>query len=76
MLEQIYAHLDTTTTLVTSSLTKGSDIDSNDPRAWGREVRHSNDRRLSVFEQDLGNGEKIIRHVFWADSERDARPQR
>ena len=76
MLDEIYAHLDTTTTLATSSLTKGSDLDSDDPRTWGREVRRSDNRRLSVFEQDLGNGEKIIRHVFWADEERNVRSSR
>ncbi len=67
MLEEIYAHLDTTTTLAVVSVTKGADVDSEDPRTWGREIRRSDDRRLSVFEQDLGNGEKIIRHVFWAE---------
>lgn len=69
MLETIYAHLDTITTLaVVSSAAKGLDVDSDDPRTWGREIRRSDDRRSSVFEADLGNGEKIIRHVFWADS--------
>ena len=76
MLEQIYAHLDTTTTLAVVSLAKGLDVDSDDPRAWGREIRRSDDRRHSVFEQDLGNGEKIIRHVFWANSERETRSAR
>ena len=70
MLEQTYTHLDTTTTLAVLSASKGTDVDSNDPRAWGREIRRSDDRRTSVFEQDLGNDEKIIRHVFWAEDQR------
>lgn len=76
MLEQIYSHLDTITTLAVVSASKGSDVDSNDPRAWGREIRRSDDRRTSVFEQDLGNGEKILRHVFWAEEWRGIRTER
>ena len=77
MLEAIYTPLDTTTTLAAVSASKGADVDSDDPRAWGREIRRSDDRRVSVFEQDLGNGEKIIRHVFWAEERsRDTRPAR
>ncbi len=76
MLDEIYAHLDTTSTLAVISAAKGLDVDSDDPRSWGRETRRSDNRRHSVFEQDLGNGEKIIRHVIWADTERDVRPAR
>jgi hypothetical protein len=66
MLEIIYAHLDSSSSLgqaVTPSLAQ----DSNDPTAWGKEVHRSEDGRASVFEQDLGQGNKILRHVFWAE---------
>lgn len=76
MLEEIYAHLDTISTFAIVSTAKGQDVDSNDPRTWGREIRRSDDRRSSEFEQDLGNGEKIIRHVFWANEESDSRSAR
>lgn len=66
-LEAIYAHLDTTTTVSQTSATSAADEDSNDPKAWGKEIHTSADGRLSVFEQDLGNGQRILRHVFWAE---------
>ncbi len=66
MLEEIYAHLDTSTTIKSTSASSRAE-DSDDPRAWGREVSRSRDGRASLFVQDLGNGEKIIRHVFWAE---------
>jgi len=69
MLETIYAHLDTTTTLQQSSANKpqANAVESDDPREWGREIRRSSDGRASLFERDFGNGEKVFTHVFWAD---------
>ncbi len=67
----IYAHLDSTTTVVqtttSSGRATGNDADSNDPKAWGKEIHRSVDGRSSVFEEDRGNGQKIIRHVFWTE---------
>lgn len=62
MLEEIYAHLDSSTTLsqTTTSLPQETD-------EWGREVRRSKDGRASLFVQDAGNGNKVLRHVFWAE---------
>jgi len=63
----IYGHTDGSTTVAQSVATNGADADSTDPKTWGRETHHSADGRSSVFEQDLGNGNKVIRHVFWAE---------
>ncbi len=78
MLEVIYAHLDTTTSVSTpASGSSPSDIDTTNPREWGRLIRESADRRSSLYERDLGNGEKLITHVFWTeDRERPERPVR
>ncbi len=67
MLETIYAHLDSSTTIsqVTSSVAPAED--SNNQKAWGKEVRRSKDGRASLFVAELGNGQRIIRHVFWAE---------
>lgn len=72
MLETIYAHLDSSTTL-SQTAAKGKNMTiSDDPREWGREIRRSADHRTSVFERDLGNGQKILTHVFWAgDADHD-----
>lgn len=65
MLETIYAHLDSTNSVTQSSASLGAD--SNDPKAWGKEIYRSQSGSASVFEQDLGKGNKIIRHVYWAE---------
>lgn len=74
MLETIYAHLDTTTTLSQASANKpqANAVDSDDPKEWGREIRRSLDGRASLYERDLGGGQKVFTHVFWA--EEGARP--
>jgi len=80
MLEEIYAHLDTTTTLVQStSSNKGKNQDDlgDDPTHWGREVRRSSDGRASLFELELGGNDSVFTHVFWAEPrERESRNSR
>lgn len=46
------------------------------PSQWGRLIRQNDDRRIQVFELDLGNGQKMLTHVYWADPDRDARGNR
>lgn len=72
MLETIYAHLDTTTTISQSTASlKGraalEDELGDDPKAWGKEIRKSADGRASLFEKDFGGGKKVFTHVFWAE---------
>jgi hypothetical protein len=68
MLAEIYAHLDSSTTIsATTASSAAQDEDSNDPKNWGQEVRRSKDGRVSVFVKDLGNDNKVLRHVFWAE---------
>jgi len=66
-LELIYAHLDGMTTIGQATQKSAApEPDSSDPGSWGREVRRSADGRASLFERDLGDGQKVITHVFWA----------
>lgn len=72
MLQKIYAHLDNTATVEQSadSLASREALDaefSDDQTTWGKEIKRSTDGHLSLFEKDLGNGEKVFRHVFWAE---------
>ncbi|HEX5774591.1 MAG TPA: hypothetical protein VFY28_01365 [Candidatus Paceibacterota bacterium] len=73
MLEEIYGHLDSTTTVGVappspSPRGKGKKgIDQDDPSAWGRAIKHSVDGRASLYVKDLGNGNKVFTHVFWAE---------
>jgi len=64
----IYSHLDSSALLAES--TKGSSniqIDNEDMRTWGKLVRESSDKRLAVYERDLGHANKIHTFVFWAE---------
>lgn len=67
----IYSHLDTSNTIASFTQSapagKGFDIDTNDPREWGRLVREST--RASVYERELGGGERLLTHVFWAEED-------
>ncbi|MDO8466806.1 MAG: hypothetical protein Q7S83_01560 [bacterium] len=68
MLEAIYAHLDTSTTLSQSSTASaGQDIDHNNPKAWGKVLRTSSDKKASVHELDLGKDKKVFTFVIWAE---------
>ncbi len=79
-LESIYAHLDSTTTIssaLPSSVSPAMrNMDFEGPGQWGRLVRSSANGRVQIFEQDFGNDNKVITHVFWADPEGDARGRR
>jgi hypothetical protein len=69
-IEKIYAHLDSTTT-VGLIAPRGTSPNLNHPSAWGQLVRSHAAGRVQVFERNLGRGEKLITHVFWADPEHD-----
>lgn len=71
----IYSHLDSTNTVfaipsvsafVTLPPAVGDD-GGNGPADWGIEVRRSADGHISVFERDLGPGEKLFTFVIWTD---------
>jgi len=64
----IYSHLDSTTTLDTSTPLPPAmtDIDLEGPNQWGRLVRQSASGSDSTYEADFGNGLKIVTHVTWA----------
>jgi hypothetical protein len=74
-LEEIYAHLDSTSTigasLPNSMPPAMGQIDFDSPGQWGQLVRSSRNGRVEVFEQDFGGGHKVVTHVFWADPDRD-----
>lgn len=80
MLETIYAHVDSVNTVGSQESSGngkgngkgkpdgvGKDIDLNNPSAWGQTVRTDAKGRSSLLERDLGNGEKLLTFVIWAD---------
>lgn len=70
MLDQIYTHLDSATTIKNTLTSAKFEVDHNDLSTLGREIRTSIDKRTSLFERDLGNGNKIFTFVTWANENR------
>ena len=70
-LADIYAHLDSTTTvgavLPTSAPGAFQDLDVDGPGQWGRLVKTTRDGRSQTYELDFGHGNKVITHVLWSD---------
>ena len=74
-LETIYAHLDTSTTIAGAlSSILGRNNNGNDsgipiesPEEWGKVIRKSHDGRNTLYERDLGKGNKVFTFVIWAD---------
>lgn len=71
----IYAHLTDGINTITSLIdgggkgrpaVAGQDIDLNDPSAWGKAVKQDARGNNSLYERDLGNGEKLFTFVIWA----------
>ncbi len=67
-LESIYTHLDSMTT-VSQSLSlvgKNQNVDpGDDASSWGQLVRKNG--RAAVYERDLGHGDRLLTHVFYAE---------
>lgn len=67
MLEAIYAHLDSTTTVDQSAVVSPNEVDLDDPKAWGKEIKKSGDGKSSLHARDLGHGQKVFTFVVWAE---------
>ena len=64
----IYNHLDSNTTIKSSDPNgRNNIVDLENPKEWGRAISQDAKGRDNKFEKDLGNGKKIITHVFWAE---------
>ena len=68
-LETIYGHLDSTTTVGASAPSGpggGNGASEAASSGWGRLVATTNGGRGGVYLLDLGNGQLVVTHVFWA----------
>ncbi|HUR13581.1 MAG TPA: hypothetical protein VM097_03705 [Mycobacteriales bacterium] len=64
MLESVYAHLDSTSTV--GATTASTPSVGEDRATWGREVHRAADGSHSLFVRDLGRGSLVVTHVTWA----------
>lgn len=77
-LVSIYTHLDSTNT-VTPLLTNSGNgrsfgvhnyvrsTDFDEPSAWGKALKQDGRGKNSLYERNLGNGEKLFTFVIWAE---------
>ena len=72
-IELIYAHMDGAAAGAGPGPGAAADGPFETPRQWGRLVRTNGNNRVQIYERDLGRGNRLITHVFWADPEADAR---
>lgn len=65
----IYSHLDTFTTLAssTSSASRGASEDNNEANDWGQLVSQSENGRSSTYERGNSDGSKTVTHVYWTE---------
>ena len=72
-LETIYAHFDSITTVGQSIFgsgnraSLGNGVNGQEVAEWGKAIRTSSDGKPSLFERDLGNGNKVFTFVIWAE---------
>jgi hypothetical protein len=71
----IYGHTDSfnTSTSTGAAGAAAPSVKARRPEAaqWGQLVRTSPDNRVQTYEKDLGNGNRLVTHVFWANPEED-----
>ena len=63
-LEAIYNHVDSTSTVNSSTQTNAPFNGSDNPSDWGRQVRDNGN--VGLYVKDLAGGQKLFTHVFWA----------
>jgi len=63
----IYSHLDSSTTVGATSKSNPAGVNLDSPSEWGKLVRTDAHGQESLFERDLGNGEKLFTFVIWAE---------
>ena len=59
----IYTHLDSTTTV--GQTPAGAAQNADDRASWGQLMRTNHNGKLSVFERDFGQGNKVVTFVIW-----------
>lgn len=63
----IYSHFDSTTTVKNTTTSKGNSAvaDLENPSDWGKEIKKDARGRSSLFEKDLGGGNKVFTFIIW-----------
>jgi hypothetical protein len=68
LLEQIYAHTDSSTTIGSAVVPFPMEaFDEQDPGQWGNVIRVSDNGKVLLYERDLGLGNRIFRFVYYVE---------
>ncbi len=62
----IYAHVDSFTTVGSTTAAQGAPQDVNRQDEWGRSQRYDSHGRPTEYERDFGGGKKVVTFVIWA----------
>ncbi len=66
-LVSIYSHRDKITTVGQVVLSGSTNATGADVAEWGKSVKKDSRGKTSLFERDLGNGEKLLTFVIWVE---------
>ena len=66
-LEAIYSHLDSVTTVSQSTANSRARSDVEETYELAKSLRRDERGRTSLYERDLGRGEKLLTFIFWAE---------
>ncbi len=67
MLETIYAHLEKIKLSRGQRNSNNAGVNLDNPSTWGKEISKDSRGHSSLFERDLGNGNKVFTFVTWAE---------
>lgn len=62
----IYGHVDSFSTVGSTSAAQGANADVHRQDQWGQARRYDSRGRPSVYERDFGGGRKVVTFVIWA----------
>lgn len=74
-LQDIYSHIDSSTTLGFTLDQERQDIDTTNPSEWGMAIAADASGRAIFFERDLGEGRRLFTFVYWAGEPRGHHPE-
>lgn len=66
-LELIYTHLDSVATVGQTIASRGNHGDASEVAEWGTSIRKDGKGRTSLYERDLGKGDKVFTFILWAE---------
>ncbi len=74
ILKSIYSHLDTSTTIRSSTSSALASEVTDNPNSWGMLTSQSRNGRSSTYEREHADGTKTATHVYWTEEAAEVCP--